>query len=226
MDNKEHQEKFSNKEKYQILINARNFHYENFNKWMTYFYVMIGSIFVAFSYLIKDNEDILIKNYIELLGVSIAGFIVSLFWHWANKGYYYWNINFITLVNHYEKNLLNFKEEERIYFTFANKEEQNSYTNPLKGANISTSKLSILLSYIITLFWVTFSFFMLLSKYDFCPCHWQQVLLSMFLGILFITLLSITLAKNKLHSYNFHFPDLEIKKEKSNNYSPENKITT
>ncbi len=225
MDNKEHKEKFSNKEKYRILINARNFHYENFNKWMTYFYVMIGSVFVSFSYLIKNNEDSLNNNYFELLGVSIAGFIVSLFWHWANKGYYYWNINFITLVNHYEKNLLNFKEEERIYFTFANKEKQD-YINPLKGANISTSKLSILLSYIITLFWATFSFFMLLSKCDYCSCHWQQVLLSVFLGILFIILLSITLAKEKLYSYHLHFPDLKIKTEKSNNYLPKEEITT
>jgi len=25
--------------RYNLVVNARNFHYENFNKWMTYYYV-------------------------------------------------------------------------------------------------------------------------------------------------------------------------------------------
>lgn len=53
------------------------------------------------------------KNIV--LVISFFGFIVGLAWYWSNKGYYYWNINFITLVNHYEKNLLKFKENERVY---------------------------------------------------------------------------------------------------------------
>jgi branched-subunit amino acid transport protein AzlD len=31
----------------------------------------------------------------DLIFISLIGFIVGVFWYWANKGYYYWNINFI-----------------------------------------------------------------------------------------------------------------------------------
>ena len=36
------------KERYELLIRARNFHYENYNKWMTYFYVAISALFVSY----------------------------------------------------------------------------------------------------------------------------------------------------------------------------------
>ena len=144
---------FDLKSRYELIIKARNFHYENFNKWMTYFYLMISALVLGLcNILSKQDVDIFDKQRNIVLVISFLGFIVSLAWHWSNKGYYYWNINFISLVNHYEKNLLKFNENERIYFVFANKEKQNNYTNPLSGANISTSKISILLSYIITLF--------------------------------------------------------------------------
>lgn len=35
-------------EAYKIAIHARNFHYENFNKWMNFFYVAVGAIFLAY----------------------------------------------------------------------------------------------------------------------------------------------------------------------------------
>ncbi|WP_295221316.1 hypothetical protein [uncultured Chryseobacterium sp.] len=136
--------------RYETIIKARNFHYENFNKWMTYFYVMIGALFLGVCYIVSKGEKL--KYEYALNFILAIGFIVSLFWYWANKGYYYWNINFITLVNHYEKNILKFKENERVYLVFANKSKSN-YLDPVGGANISTSKLSILLSFIITFFW-------------------------------------------------------------------------
>lgn len=212
------------KDKYEILIRARNFHYENFNKWMSYFYVIIGAIFVSFYFFIKKSDNYLVDYRIELICISIAGFIVSLFWYWANKGYYYWNINFITLVNHYEKNLLKFKEDERIYFVFANKENQNNYINPLSGANISTSKISILLSFIITLFWITFALFLLFTK---CiTCIWLRIPISLIIGIVIILIFSEVIAKNFLYSYNYHFPDLNIKTTENNNYKPKEEIVT
>ena len=161
---------------------------------------------------------------IETLGISVAGFIVSLFWYWANKGYYYWNINFITLVNHYEKNLLKFKEEERVYFVFANKNTQNSYLNPLKGANISTSKLSILLSFIVTLFWGSFSASILYIEY--ISCVWLRIILSIVSGLFIVLLLSFTIAKKFLYSYHSHFPDLKITPNHNNNFEVEDEIQT
>ena len=120
----------------------------------------------------------------------------------------YWNINFITLVNHYEKNLLKFNENERIYFVFANKEKQNNYANPLSGANISTSKISILLSYIITLFWSSLITFILLK--DGIEYDWLYYLCTIIFPIVLIYLLSYIVAKKYLFSYHDHFPDLNL----------------
>ena len=77
---------------YELLINARNFHYDNFNKWMTYYYVAIGALFVGYYTMKSGNKiDSFGENSLMLLG-----FVVGLFWYWSCKGYYYWNINFIN----------------------------------------------------------------------------------------------------------------------------------
>jgi hypothetical protein len=224
MSNETKKDELSLKDKYEILIKARNFHYENFNKWMSYFYVMIGSIFIALYYVISKGENYMTNFKTELIFICLIGFIVGVFWYWANKGYYYWNINFITLVNHYEKNLLNFKEEERIYFVFANKENQNNYLNPLKGANISTSKISILLSYIITFFWGALATFLIIK--DCVNCLTLIYVICFIIPIFVISLLSIIIAKNFLFSYHNHFPDLKIKPNANNNFENEKQIIT
>ena len=211
-------------ERYKTLIEARNFHYANFNKWMTYFYVMMAAIFVALYTLVKEDKDYLNTYKEEVISICIAGFIVGLFWYWANKGYYYWNINFITLVNHYEKNVLKLKENRRIYFVFANKNNQNDYLNPLKGANISTSKISILLFFIITLFWSSFLLNILLIN---CiPNFWCRLLVSSILGVISILLLGELVAKKYLFSYHHHFPDLQIETDSKNDFKPKKKIRT
>lgn len=227
LENKENQpekpkELISLKERYEILIRARNFHYENFNKWMAYFYVMIASIILGFSYIVSKNENYNIEYKDELILLGIAGFTVSLFWYWANKGYYYWNINFITLVNHYEKNLLKFKEYERIYFVFANKGIQNNYYNPLSGANISTSKISIFLSYLFTLAFGSYTMTRLLLN---CICEEWLIIISIILTISVVALSSYY-AKNKLNSYHDHFPDLEIDASNKTDYKDKNHFTT
>ncbi len=200
---------FDLKSRYELIIKARNFHYENFNKWMTYFYLMISALVLGLcNILSKQDVDIFDKQRNIVLVISFLGFIVSLAWHWSNKGYYYWNINFISLVNHYEKNLLKFNENERIYFVFANKEKQNNYTNPLSGANISTSKISILLSYIITLFWSSLITFILLK--DGIEYDWLYYLCTIIFPIVLIYLLSYIVAKKYLFSYHDHFPDLNL----------------
>ena len=200
---------FDLKSRYELIIKARNFHYENFNKWMTYFYLIISALVLGLcNILSKQNVDIFDKQRNIVLVISFLGFIVSLAWHWSNKGYYYWNINFISLVNHYEKNLLKFNENERIYFVFANKEKQNNYTNPLSGANISTSKISILLSYIITLFWSSLITFILLK--DGIEYDWLYYLWTLIFPIVLIYLLSYIVAKKYLFSYHDHFPDLNL----------------
>ncbi|MFY0600710.1 MAG: hypothetical protein JXR03_13640 [Cyclobacteriaceae bacterium] len=138
-------------ERYKLLVAARNFHYENFNKWLTYFYVANAAVFVGYIQLISSPK--LDKIQSAQYPVLIFGFAAGLLLYWSSKGYYYWNINFIMLVNHYEKKLLKWKKRERIYSMFANKSVQNNYFNPSSGANFSTSKIAILFAYIIVTSW-------------------------------------------------------------------------
>ena len=82
-----------NVDQYQLLINARNFHYDNFNKWMTFFYVAVGAIFVGYYSIIEKTE----LDFEKIIILSI-GLLVSIFWHWSCKGCYYWITNFIQLI--------------------------------------------------------------------------------------------------------------------------------
>ncbi len=212
------------KERYELLIKARNFHYENFNKWMAYFYVMIGSIVLGFSYIISKDDQYSVKYHDEILILSLGGFTISLLWHWANKGYYYWNINFITLINHYEKNILELKEPERIYFVFANKAVQNNYLYPFGGANISTSKISIILSYLFALFFGAYGFTRVLNN---CiKCEGLLISVSILATIFVIGLLSFAIANTLLTSNHKHFPDLKIDSTKESEYIDNNNFKT
>lgn len=157
------------KERYELIVRARNFHYENYNKWMTYFYVAISAIFLSFfTILSKPEREIHDKFFIETALLTL-GYIVSLLWYWSCKGYYFWNINFISIVNYYEIEVFKWKDEERIYNLFYDKSKQNNYGSPISGANISTSKVAILFAYIISFFFGFLLFDKLLSKE--CSCR-------------------------------------------------------
>ena len=41
----------------------------------------------------------------------------------------------------------------RVYFCMVNKASNNNYCNPVSGANISTSKITLLFSFIVTFSW-------------------------------------------------------------------------
>ena len=190
------------KERYDYLINARNFHYDNFNKWMTYFYVAIGVLFVGY-YTIstEDNMDI------EKISLLILGYITSLFWYWSSKGYYFWNINFITLVNDCEKNTLKIKKKnKRVYSVFANKKTQNNYLNPISGANISTSKIAILFAFIVSVVW-SILLIQKLNEYHYANLNFCLILL---ISIFSTLMLSYFIPKYLLQSKIDHFPDLKI----------------
>ena len=200
-------------ERYKLLINARNFHYSNYSKWATYFYVAIGALFVAY-YTLKSspNQDNLLEYILLEYILLILGYLVSLFWYWSCKGYYYWNINFITLVNNYEEKILKLEKEERVYFVFANTETQNNYFNPLSGANISTSKVTILFAFIVTVVWGVLLNYKLLTEFDCLNNHGSvKILTTILTSIFFVIMISYLIAKNFLFSKIDHFPDLKIK---------------
>jgi len=189
---------FTVKDRYEYLIRARNFHYDNFNKWTTYFYIAIGALFVGYCTLLNAEKD----TSLPIKMVLILGYFTSLLWYWSSKGYYYWNINFITLVNECEEKDLDLKKDERVYFTFANKNTQNNYFIPTSGANISTSKIAILFAFIVSIFWgvlIVQEFFKL------------NTILNIAIPTVFTILLSGVIPRMFLKSKIDHFPDLKIK---------------
>ncbi len=206
------------KERYELMIKARNFHYENFNKWMTYFYVAIAALFVGLCTLVSSaNQNIENKNLLEYLSI-LLGLFVSLFWYWSCKGYYYWNVHFIMMVQYYEEHLLKLPVAERVYNVFANKKIQNNYASPITGANISTSKVAILFSFIIACVWgFIFAYLLLRSFYTNYPStpYFLLIFCSATISVLAVIGVSYVIPKRYLYSQHDHIPDLKI--EQKNN---------
>ena len=133
---------------YQRLIEARNFHYNNLNKWLITFYAIIGALFLALWTL---HASATMHRYMELC-VAIVGYVVSIGAILSIKGYYYWETNWIMLVHHFEK--VNFKtKEDRVYSVFANTSVNNSACCPVSGAHVSTSKVSLAITTFISVVW-------------------------------------------------------------------------
>lgn len=129
---------------YDRLINARNYHYENLNKWLMTFYVIIGALFVAF-YSVKTVEYQII--------VAIVGYIVSLSAWLSGKGYGYWENIWIEKINHFEKNVLKSEKDMQVY-TYIKKDDKHDHPcHPFKGANVSTTKVAIFMTASITIAW-------------------------------------------------------------------------
>lgn len=189
-------------EKYKILVTARNFHYDNFSKWMTYFYVAIGAIFVGYCTTVKQTGS----NMSLLL--LVLGYLVSLFWFIACKGYYYWNLNFIKLVNYYESKVLKWEKSERIYTAIANKNTSgNIYISPISGANISTSKVTMFFSYTICVSWGCLFLNKIVCSLAGNVClHYFLILLI----VVFITAIFSFCSQFFFKSYTKHMVDYDI----------------
>lgn len=176
-------------EEYKILLQVRNFHYENFNKWMTFYYIAVGSIFIAL-YSGKLNE---IKCLIIIMGV-----IISTLWHFSCKGYYFWVINWSKLINKLEDD-----NKIEIHSVFSKDIEDKygnifSYLNPLTPANFSTSKLTLLFSYSVSIFWLYLLIKKMFSQYICCSIKIQimSLLSSLLIQLIIITISSYFLKSN------------------------------
>lgn len=128
---------------YDRLIAARNYHYDNLNKWLMSFYVIIGALFVAFYKLYPKDIAIVI---------AILGYLVSLAALLSGKGYSYWETNWILLLQGLERKVI-IRQNERVYSVMADKEANNDAMNPISGANVSTTKVALLITSIITVSW-------------------------------------------------------------------------
>lgn len=143
---------------YQTIIQARNFHYEQFTRWSSYFYVIIGALFVGY-YSIAESSDVL-KWVFLCLGylISVANFL-------SVKGYIYWWQHWNILLATFEKRLVaNNKDNatketeewpgnETVYSVFSDVYKLDHQTNPLNGSRISTSKVALFVAGIIVLGW-------------------------------------------------------------------------
>jgi len=200
-------------ERYKILVAARNFHYNNFNKWLTYFYVANAGIFLGYLqvYPIASSPKIDLIPYLILM----LGYFAGLLLYWSSKGYYYWNINFIMLINHYEKTLLGWEKNERIYSVFANTKVENKYHSPRHGGNYSTSKIAIVFAFIIAISWGAALTYSVICKLFDCDCllvNISSLLISLLTSVAVTLLLSVPIKKKKhfLGSKTKYLDDLEL----------------
>lgn len=137
-------------DQYQRLIEARNFHYENLNKWLITFYAIIGALFLALHTLHADDH---LHRYMELC-IAIVGYVVSVGAILSIKGYYYWETNWIMLVHHFEKVYLSKEPKDmKVYSVFANQKANNDIGAIRQGANISTSKVALVITGFIAWIW-------------------------------------------------------------------------
>lgn len=164
---------------YKLMVSARNIHYDNFNKWMIYYYVAVAAVFVAFNSYKCDDK-------ISLIIVCLGCFI-SILWHLSCKGYYYWIKNWTHLINRLEKQIEN--DDEKVYSIFAKcvKEKDDNLMNPIQSANISTSKVTLILSFGVSYFWFYILVYKLIAKY----CCSQLCCCFEFIIALILTLITI-----------------------------------
>lgn len=191
---------------YKRLIDARNFHYENLNKWLLTFYAIIGALFVALWTLHKEAA---LHQYMELC-IAIVGYVVSVGAILSIKGYYYWETNWIMLVHHFEKvNIEN--KEDRVYSVFANKSINNSACCPISGANISTSKVALAITWFISQVWgmIVIYFFLDMMKCDCLKEACCQLIVAILASII-LTQMLIVIGVNLLASDLSNLDDLKI----------------
>lgn len=188
------------------LINARNFHYQNFSIWMTFFIVIIGALFVGL-YNIDSS-----KNNIPVLFILICGYISSFCFFISAKGYVYWETNWISLIHKYEEKL---NDEDKIYSVFADKDCNKNVLNPFAGANFSTSKIVLFLAFCVTICWG----YLLFSKI-FCFIELNCIILSMIFILIDIifTFFVIFLAKLFLGSDMNPLKNLGLNSKNNVNY--------
>jgi hypothetical protein len=187
--------------RYKILINARNFHYDNFNKWMTFYYIAIGALFVGFNSL-KDSDNIVIKGTVLFMGL-----LVSIFWHWSCKGYYFWITNYIQLIKKSEENI---EGNKRVYFCIANSKLNNNYFHILSGANISTSKITLLFSFSTAISWCVVLINFIIPHIEKYVPYPERLYIIYLFGILLVVAFMILIPFIFLESDISDFPDLGI----------------
>jgi hypothetical protein len=158
---------------YKNAIDARNFHYDSYNKWMTFYYVAIGAVSLTFYGADKEK----ISDDLFLL-LSFVGLVISVLWHLSCKGYYLWVHHWITIIKRFEEKL----EKELHVYSIIDKKAKNSgnLLVPIRHANISTSKATLLFSYIVSLSWA----WVFVDQFCYIIWYWHLIATLLLLSLL------------------------------------------
>lgn len=179
---------------YERLIEIRNFHYKNLNRWLTFFYVSIAAIFAGFSTLYKEGN----ANPKLVILVMAVLYLVSICAYLSCKGYYYWENHWIVLLHDFEKKYFSDKIDGlRVYSVFADKEKLHKPYNPVGGANVSTTKVSLFLTLTITVISGAILIYCITKSLN-CVCP-ECKMYCMFVSFIESTVLTVILAFIGMH---------------------------
>lgn len=141
--------------RYKHAVDARDKLTDNYYKWMSYYYLANAAVLVAITQFSKENQWHV--NFI----LSIIGIFVCLLWHLSCKGYYYWSNSWINIIIRLEREIVKDNIDDGIYSVFsktvAKKETKWDILIPNRPANISTPKLTLILSFICIYCWLTYA---------------------------------------------------------------------
>lgn len=184
---------------YKLAIDARDKLNDNYHKWMTFYYVANGAVLVAITTLYGKSNN---EQGIFLLG--LIGIFICILWNLSCKGYYYWSNSWIDIIINLEKKVTQDNKELYVYTAFSQKVVDNEKYSwmPLKPANISTPKLTLLFSFFSIISWSIFSSYQFLTHYFYlCLCCritlTSILLITVLVAILIIPKLVISRPKDK-----------------------------
>jgi hypothetical protein len=162
-------------------ISARNFHFDHFNKWMTYYYVAVAAIFVGYTSTFSNNKETAIT-------LALLGFFISVLWHLSCKGYYFWIKNWTYQINRLEKEI---SDNKKVFSVFSTQvlEKNDNLISPVESANVSTSKVTLLLSFFVSNAWI----YLFLASTNTCCVKCHHMIYMYVFSSLAITCLSIYL---------------------------------
>lgn len=188
---------------YKLAIDAREKLMDNYHKWMTFYYVANSAVLIAITTLFNK-----IAIDTAILMLSLFGLLISIFWNLSCKGYYYWSGSWINIIIELEKKVTGGKPEYGVFSVFSQKvvDKEHEGWKPVKPANISTPKLTLLFSFLAIMAWVIYSIilFTIINEKNFSTKEFGILYLLFIFGVCLIYFYYIPrFAKSRLNLHTF-----------------------
>ncbi len=187
---------------YKLAIDAREKLVDNYHKWMTFYYVANSAVLIAITYLFNKTGSY--NN--GILALALLGLLVSMLWNLSCKGYYYWSGSWINIIIKLEKKLIKGKTKYGVFSVFSQdivNNEKDSWM-PMRPANISTPKLTMLFSFISIIAWLVYSIYLFWEIYSTLTPLERTLACVLFLLIILIVYLIVIpkLAKSRINLHS------------------------